>query len=330
VTAAADSTPGSLRVAILRRPCLHREHVRGVEAERNVAERREASHQQAGAHEQGERQPGLGDDERRAQPAATRRQCARAALQGLAERAQAHRQHGGRCGRSHGDERRDQREAERGRVERGVAEPRHVLRRERHQQRNASKGAEHAEPSAQEAEDQALGQDPARELRVTRAERRAERHLGPPLAHLHELQRGDVGAGHQQDEADPAEESEQRRAGRAEHSFGERRDDCRDPFRLVGLAVVGRGERGHVAPCLCERDERRPKLGARGMGEAFRHHAHDREGLLVQRERAAHHGRVRPEAVAPERVTQHHHAGGSPPVVLGEEGATERGRDAEH
>ena len=87
-----------------------------------------------------------------------------------------------------------------------------ALRRERHEQRNAREGAEHAESSAREGEHEALGHDSARELRVARAERRAQRHLGPTLAHLDELQRGDVGAGHQQDEADSAEEREERRA----------------------------------------------------------------------------------------------------------------------
>ena len=50
------------------------------------------------------------------------------------------------------------------RIERGIAETRYVQRRERDQHRHAPVGAEHAEPSAPQAEHEALRHDAAREL----------------------------------------------------------------------------------------------------------------------------------------------------------------------
>ena len=259
-------------------------------------------------------------DERRPQAAAPRRQGARAARH-LAERPAAYGQDRGGGGRGRRHERQDQREAERGRVQGGFAEPRYVAGRERDQQRNAGEGAEHAECPAQRAEHQALRHDAAGELRGTRAEDHAQGHLGRALAELDELQGRDVGAGHEQDEADAAEQGEERGARGAEHGIGERRQDGGHAVRLVLLEVVARDERCHVAPRLLQRDpgleaperahppdagllhdlahaghDRRPQLGARGIDERLRHHAHDGEGLPIEHDRGSDDARVRAEA----------------------------------
>ena len=169
------------------------------------------------------------------------------------------------------------------------------------------------------------------------------------------MQRRHVGARHEQHEADASEQREQGRARRAEHGFGERRHDRRDPRRLVLLPVVARRVGRQVAARLRERHaglepaegahppharllreladaryERRPQLGSGGIGEAPRHHAHDRERLAIEHDRGADDAGVRREALAPQRVAEHDHARGAPPIVLGHERAPERRRHAEH
>jgi hypothetical protein len=206
-------------------------------------------------------------------------------------------------------------------------ETRHPRGRESNEGRRAGERGGDAQASPERAEHEALREQAAHEARPARPERGSKRELRRALLRLHQLERGHVGTGDEQDEPGPGEEGEKGRARGAEHDLLEWSDDGRDPGRLVPVAVVPRGERSHVAPRLVQRDpgpettdrahpedprrlgegghtrqERRPQLGPGGVREPPWHHPHDRERLAVEHEGSADDAGVGAEAAEPQVV----------------------------
>ena len=197
-----------LLVARLGRPQLQRQDVLRIEAQVHARERGETAEHQAGAEQQddGERHLRGGERAAEALPAEAGRGSRRAVAQRLGEVEPQHPQ-----GRGESEEER-RRDRERGREEQQAGlDP---DRRERRKPRRSVRGdPAHAGPGDGEAEqgtragqDEALGQELPDEPRLPRADRRAHRDLALAPLGPGEQQVRDVGARHQEQEPDRAED----------------------------------------------------------------------------------------------------------------------------
>ena len=222
-------------------------------------------------------------------------------------------------------------------------------------QRDAGDRDERAQAAAEHRQHEGLDDEVAREPRGARAEDHAHRQFSGTLVDRKGLQGRHVRARHEQDEADPSQQRQEHGTRGTEHDVREGSQHGRDPRGLVLLPVVGGRHGGHVTARLLERHsgpqpaeaghppdsgllreladprhDRRPQLRSCRVGEALGHHADDGEGLVVENHGAPHATGVAAEASAPQRVAEHDDAARATPIVLGQQCATERGRDSQH
>ena len=159
----------------------------------------------------------------------------------------------------------------------------------------------------------------------------AHRDLARPVRRACEQQVGDVRAGDQQHEADRAQQRQEDRPDRpavealVERHQSRRRCSCwsrdtslqlsRDGQHL-GIGLGPRDARCQPAEHIvspvahdvaCHRQERPPQVGVGREPHAFRHHADDRVGDLVDLERAADDAGVAAVAVLPDAVADQDH-----------------------
>ncbi len=342
------------RVLRLGGPGVHRENVLGVIPERDGLERSEAADQEPRADQQHEGEPDLARDEARPQAAAAGDPLAGRAQQGFPGRATTCGHDGSECGQDTSEQGGHDRDSKERQAHADVAQSRHVLRRQRDQQRNARDRDEPAEASTDDGNCEALDGQLACEPGGACAESHPHGKLGRPCVRRQDLQRRHVRTRHEQDERHRSEQREQHRASGTEHCVREGRQDGRDARRLVLVPVVGRRDRLHVATRLLQRDlgsepaepahpphagllrelahardDGRPELRSGRVREALGHHADDSERLVVEHDRTSHDARVRGEPSAPETMTEDDDSRRPPPVVLGQEVAAESRRHSE-
>ena len=127
------------------------------------------------------------------------------------------------------------------RIDGDRAQARHVFRLQRLNPAHAGGRHHDAEQAADRREEDALGQELLQQPAAARAQRRADRELFLTSEGAREQQVGDVGAGDQQDEADGAEQHQQRTADVADDLLVQRHDAERQ-------AAIGRIDVRKVAP----------------------------------------------------------------------------------
>ena len=213
------------------------------------------------------------------------------------------------------------------------------------------------DPSAPPANDSS--NPSTRTWRATARAGAAERHASGDLARAAggagQHQARQVGAHDEQHQADRAPQDEQRRALFLDQAALERLDPEAGGGPAAGRAARGlprrARDRRHLGLRLLPGDprphagehgvvlaltlaggrgaHRGPDLGRCGRPEPFRHHADHRVRLAAEQDRAAQDARVRPEGAAPQAVGEHGERGAARHVLLGGEGAAERGSHPE-
>lgn len=186
-------------------------------------------------------------------------------------------------------------------------------------------------------------------------ERGPERDLPLPVRGACAEHAGHVGRGNQEDESNRGCEHEQRRPGAGSKfvlqpdelhaqapvacmlAFEPPRDRVHFLLRLAERNARLQARHTHQpeeAPArahLGTRRERFPQVGfPRRIAERGRHHAGDRVGLAVERDRAADDGWIGAEPPHPEAVAQNRDARAAELIVAPREGAAERGTGAHY
>jgi hypothetical protein len=342
---------------------LHREDAVGDEAERHVDERHQASEEQAGAHEEHERQGHLGQHQSGARilPVAVTGRAARRLLERRLQlwtrclpRRHDAEEHTGR-------DRQQQRERERLAVHADRRDARHVARIEREDEVHAPERQDHPEHAADHGEQHALGEQLPHQHRSIGADGGADGQLTRPHGGPRHQQIGDVRHHDEEHAANGAEQHQQRRARGAHELLLQGPRDADEVRRLIGIRgaqlVRDGGEFGvdaverlagfHpadgaqiVGTALGTRvggavggqvvGGGHPEVGALREVHRDRHHAHHGVGRAVQP-----HGLVegvgRPaEAALPEAVAEHDVLSPARRRVIAGELPAEDGRHAEH
>ena len=204
----------------------------------------------------------------------------------------------------------------------------------------------------------ALDQHLARQSNASAAERGADGELVLTRRAAGDQQVGDVDAGNQQQEADGAEQREQRQADVVDQPIGEQFGA--DADGAVGVRVLAfqrGGDRLQLAAgrleadaglqtaegvesvvvaaidqvgCTRDRADRREQIVRAHVLEIARHHADDGVLDAVQLHRPPDHGGIGAELRAPVRIADNHRGNGGGPVVFVGEAAAARRRHAEH
>jgi hypothetical protein len=328
------------RVVGARQRELRRQHLLRAEARVGRREAREAAGEQPGAQGQCEGERHLCDHRAAQHPVPLgpdRRAARRPAQRGL------------RVG-AHGAQRRRQPERERrarGHAQRADEHPRvdphlgelRVLRRvPAPERRHGPRRERDAQHPARRGEHRALRPERPHQACAPRAHRRPHRQLAGAPGRAHELQTGHVGARHQQDERDGAQQHARHRPqlarqhlrqGRGpEHDppvlraarppellapprrlLGEAR---RQPLRADARAHARHGDHRPAPPLLLHvgvRGRRKVQVDAAWVPERRPGDADHLERDAVEADGPAHHARVAAEVLAPEAVAEHRHAG---------------------
>ena len=328
----------------------HRQHVRGIEAGINRAQRERGADEQRRSDEQDERQRDFDDNEDRSRlvlPEAGPRS-AGALLERRREIGARGVERGDQAEDDAGGERDANRERQYAHVhrhERAVAaDARQSGRVDRQERADARDAENHSEHAAGEREDDALGQELTHDASPARANRSANRDFAAAPGRSHQQQVRHVRARDQQHEPDRAREHEQRRPHVAdEHvldALHAERLVLTDGVRKSRAEFVGRGLEPRVR--LLDRDarlqarrgpeivsligrvpielERDPDLRRRPAPPVF-----DVEGraedadhgirLVAERDRASHDGRIAAEPPRPQAVAEHGN-GAAPRTIL--------------
>ena len=204
------------------------------------------------------------------------------------------------------------------RVEADLRHPRQVGGKPGLEPLQSREGEADAECAARDGEKDAFRQELPQQARSARAEGRPDGDLARAAARPREQEVGDVGAGDGEDEANGAEQYEQRRSHAGDEAFGQGND--LDSPALILLRILARERRlhgrelglrvGRCRPALQAPDDpqvvapaplaqvgehrvvrqRQPELDPRRLGrrlESRRHDADDHDGLLVEKDRLA-------------------------------------------
>ena len=237
----------------------HRDDALGIEAGGDLLQADEASHQQAGADQQHQRDRDFRDHEEAAQPAPAAAEAAFAlrvpaarlerGVEIDARRAQRRREAEEDAGANRDGKGEDEHRG----VEPNRFEPRDVARVDRPDDLQRDLGDRQAGGAAENAEQHALGQQLADEAFPARAERRPDGDLFLPAGGAGEQQIGDVGARDQQDERHGAEHDEHRDAEVADDGLDERDDVDRERAVAFVFLPDPRRDPRHVVPRLRHR-----------------------------------------------------------------------------
>ena len=198
----------------------------------------EAGEEEPRADQQHDGHRHLRDDERRLQAPAPRGAAAR--RPGLFQRGRrtgARHQRRQRAKGEAGQDRQAQREQEHRHVDVDVARPRGEAPDERREPAEHQPRHDESEHAAAEGEQHALGEQLARQLSASSAERHAQRQLALAMQRPREREAGDVGAREQQDEQRGAHDHQQHRTRVAGDLLQERHGVRLEP---VALLVDGR------------------------------------------------------------------------------------------
>ena len=335
----------------------------GVEAGPHMLQGEEAPDQEPGAHQEHDRERHLGYDQQLPDPPAVAGAAAAAALQALVgvgpcrPRGRENSEDHGRHAAGH------EREEEHRGVQLHVAQPREIGRVQGPERLQCHHREGEAQPPAGQGQEQALGEHLAEQRPAARAERGAEGELRAPRRAAREQQVGHVGAGDQQDQADGAEQQDQRRASVLDDVVLQR-DDPNPHLRggVLGELLaelrrdsihlrLGLGQR-HVAPDPAEHGEegevprrgllvveldRREELrvgheeplGGQVQPEARWQDPDHLVGDAVYLDRASHQAGVAAVAAEPEPVAEHHHVRPAGHLFIGCEGAPQHRLHAE-
>ena len=214
-----------------------------IESGLDALKRNGAADEQARADEQHEGDGELADDQARAQPVAhaAHRGATSAFLEDRLHIGARRADRGGQAEEDGARQRDEQREPHDDRVERGLLEARHAVRRGGDERADSPGREREPRGGGDQREDEALGEELPDHPAATGAERGANRHFPGPRGPAREQQVGDVAARDEQDEADRAEQDEQALPVVADELLHQRRDregQLRIVFREA-LAEIG-------------------------------------------------------------------------------------------
>ena len=318
----------------------HGQHAVGPEAERLLLQQEERPPEQPGAHDEGEAQRELHDDQRAVPDEAARAWPARPAV--LAQRvfevrprSVPRRQQTAQNARR---ERNREADDDHAGVDTDRVQTRQMRRRHDDEGADADDGERDADARAEKRQQPRLDENLARQAPPAGAERGAHRVLAGSRDRSAERQAGDVAAGNEQDAGNGAEDREQHRPRRADDLVDERRHrrppagvgirkalglQLRQPVEL-GVRLLRRDRRGEPADGV-ERALRAGKAGGverqrnpevrgfavrqRALGPAdvlqtWRDHAHDLERPARQVDRAPDDRRIGAEPRPPDPVAE--------------------------
>ena len=341
-----------------------REHLLRLESGIHSTQRPEAAAEQTGTREEHQRERHLRHDEdaSEAVPAATGRRTARRVLERRLRRRSGGLDRGGEAEEHGAEEGHDEGEGQDPQVHADLSDPGEIEARGNHgdEESGSPRGEHHAKRASGPGEHEALRQELAHQPSPSGTEREPDRQLRAPCRGAAEHQARDIGAGNEQEDAHGPEEHEQRQAHILHRGFQERHhlhapvttvrgkggfnppgDQGELRARLLGRDVGSQAPHDienapHAGPIVRNEGERHPELSARlgqfegADGEAVRHHADDREGFLVQRDRLANDPWIASVSPLPEPVAQDHF--GLHVAQAGSNGkrAAQEGRGAEH
>ena len=349
--------PLVLFVACVGQRHLEGERLLGVEPGVDGGELREAADQEPGAGEQHHRERHLGHDQRAAhpRPAAIGDRATPGLLQRSGQAGRRRLERGHHPEDEAGHDRQAERERDHVAVDPHVVQPRNTGRLEPDQHVDAPDRQQQPETAADDAEDDAFGEELADEAAAGGAERAAHRHLAFARRRAREQQVGDVGAGDQQDEADGAEKHQHGLADVADHRLVERDRGEVEPLVAVRIlrgealadglhlgsdvlewnARLGPADGSEVPRAALAGGEvrvvgdRHPDDPAGRVGEALRHHPHDLGRYAVDRDLLPDRVVAAAEALAPQPVADDRDLAAAWVVLVGPEGAAERGAHTE-